>query len=232
MTDPGANQLFDNRRGSARAWLVDPRNVDQSVYAAIAHTPPPTFEAGRRAAGHSRLRMTSAAALALVGGHSGRRAAVPGRTSVAVTSAVVNLAVKRVGRRQRPDRAGRNVPVAMQVRMPTSASFPPDHSAAALAFATGVGNRLPVVPHALHAVAGVNAYWGPHRRPPPRRRALGSVRGRPGPLAGPLLRQSVTGATIAWAGELRQAQRLVAPPPSPSARLSSSRPRHRVTGAG
>jgi undecaprenyl-diphosphatase len=106
--------------------------------------------------------MASSAALALVGGRSGRRAAVEGLSSVAVTSAVVNLAVKRVWRRRRPDRAWAEVPVARQVRMPTSLSFPSGHSASAFAFAAGVGNRLPAVAVPLHALAGAVAYSRVH----------------------------------------------------------------------
>ena len=150
----------------AKAWLRDARDVDQAVYAAIAHTPTPALDHGMsalsRAANYSRISMASAAALALVGGHSGRRAAIHGLTSVAVTSAVVNLAVKRVGRRRRPDPVVVEVPVFRQVRMPTSLSFPSGHSAAAFAFATGVGNRLPLVAVPLHAVAGLVAYSRVH----------------------------------------------------------------------
>jgi membrane-associated phospholipid phosphatase len=152
--------------GAARTWLADARNIDQAVYSAIARTPTPTLDREMstlsHAANYSRLWMASAAALALVGGHSGRRAALQGLTSVAVTSSVVNLVVKRVGRRQRPDRAGEDVPVARHVVMPTSLSFPSGHSAAAFAFATGVGNRLPVVAVPLHAIAGVVAYSRVH----------------------------------------------------------------------
>ena len=150
----------------ARAWLADARELDQAVYSAIARTPTPTLDQAMsglsRASNYSRLWMTAAAALALVGGHSGRRAAVQGLASVAVTSSVVNLAAKRVGGRRRPDRAMEEVPVTRQVRMPTSRSFPSGHSAVAFAFATGVGNRLPLVAVPLHAVAGVVAYSRVH----------------------------------------------------------------------
>lgn len=149
-----------------RAWLEDARNVDGAVYAAIAHTPTPTLDRGMRrlsnAANYSRLWLASSAVLILVGGRSGRRAAAEGLTSVAVTSAVVNLAVKRVGRRKRPDRTGAEVPAARQVRMPASLSFPSGHSAAAFAFSTGVGNRLPAIALPLHAVAGAVAYSRVH----------------------------------------------------------------------
>lgn len=152
--------------GVARTWLADAREVDQAVYTAIARTPTPALDQEMStlssAANYSRLWMASAAALALVGGRPGRRAAVQGLTSVAVTSAVVNLVVKRVGRRQRPNRAGEEVPLARHVLMPTSMSFPSGHSAAAFAFATGVGNRLPLIAVPLHAVAGVVAYSRVH----------------------------------------------------------------------
>jgi membrane-associated phospholipid phosphatase len=150
----------------ARAWLADARKLDQAVYAAIAHTPTPALDQAMRelsrAANYSKLWMASAAALALVGGRSGRRAAAQGLVSVAVTSAVVNLPVKQLARRQRPDRAGQEVPVTRQVRMPTSLSFPSGHSAAGFAFATGVGSRLPLVAVPLHALAGVVAYSRVH----------------------------------------------------------------------
>jgi membrane-associated phospholipid phosphatase len=161
-TRSGSPSLSD----SVRAWLADARDVDQAVYAAIARTPTPTLDRGMstlsHAANYSRLWMASAAVLALVGGRSGRRAATEGLASVAVTSATVNLAVKRVGRRQRPDRTEADVPIARHVRMPTSLSFPSGHSAVAFAFAAGVGNRLPLVGVPLHAIAGVIAYSRVH----------------------------------------------------------------------
>jgi membrane-associated phospholipid phosphatase len=166
LTDRTAGARAETLSGSVRAWLTDARNVDDAVYAAIARTPTPALDRGMSALSHaanySRLWMASAAVLALVGGRSGRRAAAQGLVSVAATSASVNLVVKRVGRRQRPDRAGVDVPADRHVRMPTSLSFPSGHSAVAFAFATGVGNRLPVVAVPLHAVAGVVAYSRVH----------------------------------------------------------------------
>jgi membrane-associated phospholipid phosphatase len=81
--------------------------------------------------------------------------------SVGVTSAVVNVAVKRVGRRPRPDLLTGRAP-ARAVRMPSSLSFPSGHSALGFAFATGVGRRLPVVAVPLHAAAGLVAYSRVH----------------------------------------------------------------------
>jgi membrane-associated phospholipid phosphatase len=166
LTDRTANTPAQTQPHPVRAWLADARNVDQAVYVAIARTPTPTLDRGMstlsHAANYSRLWIASAAVLALVGGRPGRRAAAQGLVSVAATSAMVNLAVKRLGRRKRPDRAGVEVPAGRHVRMPTSLSFPSGHSAVAFAFATGVGNRLPVVAIPLHAVAGVVAYSRVH----------------------------------------------------------------------
>jgi undecaprenyl-diphosphatase len=44
------------------------------------------------------------------------------------------------------------------LRMPGSPSFPSGHSAVAVAFATGVGAKLPLVGAPMHLLAGVVAY--------------------------------------------------------------------------
>ena len=80
------------------------------------------------AADYSRLSLASAALLAAGGGRRGRHAATAGLASVAVTATLVNLGVKPLGRRRRPDRATEQVPVARHVRMPASTSFPSGHS--------------------------------------------------------------------------------------------------------
>ena len=85
----------------------------------------------------------SAAVLATIGGPGGRRAAVNGPASVGVTSAVVNLVLKPLGRRHRPDRATHHVPITRQVTMPRTTSFPSGHAASASAFATGVASAAP-----------------------------------------------------------------------------------------
>lgn len=110
-----------------------------------------------RAADYSRLSLASAAALALAGGRDGRRAAATGLASVAVTATVANLIAKPLGRRRRPDRVMREVPLARQVRMPVSSSFPSGHSAAAFAFATGVAQVSPAAGAPLHALAALVA---------------------------------------------------------------------------
>jgi membrane-associated phospholipid phosphatase len=154
-----------SRGGSPRQWLTDAKEIDEALYLAVARTPTPALDRGMStlssAANYSRLWIGSAAVLAVLGGRRGRRAAVQGLVSVGVTSAVVNVAVKRVGRRARPERPEEQAP-AREVRMPTSHSFPSGHSASAFAFATGVGHRLPVVAVPLHAAAGLVAYSRVH----------------------------------------------------------------------
>jgi undecaprenyl-diphosphatase len=87
---------------------------------------------------------------------------VGGLASVAVTSAVVNLIAKPLGRRRRPDRAAQATPIARHVDMPRSSSFPSGHSAAAFAFATGVGRTMPHAAVPLRALAALVAYSRVH----------------------------------------------------------------------
>ena len=147
-------------------WLDDAERVDVAVYAAVAQTPTPALDHAMArlsdAANYSRLSLASAAVLAATGGRRGRHAAVNGLASVAVTSGVVNLAVKPLGRRRRPDRAAGQVPVARHVRMPSSTSFPSGHSAAAFAFATGVGHVAPRAAIPLRGLAAAVAYSRVH----------------------------------------------------------------------
>ncbi len=110
------------------------------------------------AANYSRLSFAASGALAVLGGRRGRRAAISGLASLSATSAVVNLLVKPVGRRRRPDRAAESVPESRHVPMPDSRSFPSGHTAAAVAFANGAGQALPVVSLPLHLLAGLVGY--------------------------------------------------------------------------
>lgn len=114
------------------------------------------------AANYSRLSIASATLLALGGGRRGRRAAIYGLTSVSVTATIVNLAVKPLTSRRRPDRAAEGVPVVRHVRMPVSTSFPSGHAAAAFAFATGVGHVMPVAAVPLRLLATAVAYSRVH----------------------------------------------------------------------
>ena len=146
------------------AWLRDAERVDVGVYAAIAQTPTPSLDRAMRlltqAADYWRLWLGSAAILALTRGARGRRAAVTGLASVAVSSAVANLVLKRLVGRRRPDTS--DVPVARHAVMPPSTSFPSGHSATAFAFATGVGSVLPCEAIPIRALAAAVAYSRVH----------------------------------------------------------------------
>jgi membrane-associated phospholipid phosphatase len=106
--------------------------------------------------------LSSAALLALAGKGTGRRAAALGLASLGVTATVVNVAVKPLSRRRRPDRLAAEVPLARHVRMPSSRSFPSGHSAAAFAFATGVGQVSPTAAIPLRGLAALVAYSRVH----------------------------------------------------------------------
>lgn len=148
------------------SWVEDAERLDLAVYAAIARTPTPALDDAMSrlasAADYSRLSLASAAALALTGGRPGRRAASMGLGSLATTASIVNIAVKPAWRRRRPDRVGQEVPVARHVPMPSSRSFPSGHSAAAFAFATGVGHVMPRAALPLRALAALVAYSRVH----------------------------------------------------------------------
>jgi undecaprenyl-diphosphatase len=81
---------------------------------------------------------------------------------VATTSAAVNLVVKPLARRRRPDRVLHGVPLARHVAMPVTRSFPSGHAASAFAFAGGVGRVLPREGIPLHAMATAVAYSRVH----------------------------------------------------------------------
>jgi membrane-associated phospholipid phosphatase len=146
--------------------LEEATRVDQAVYAAVADTPTPRLDQIMRrvssAADYSRLSMSCAAVLALLGGRRGRRAAGWGLCSVGVTSAVVNLVLKPVGRRERPDRVGQDVPTLRQVEMPESRSMPSGHTAAAVAFAEGASRAAPALGLPLHGLAALVGYSRVH----------------------------------------------------------------------
>ena len=136
------------------------------MYEAIAVTPTPALDDSMRrlsrAADKSRIWLALAALLALTGGPDGRRAAVRGTLAIGVTSALVNLAIKPIGQRRRPDRAGAGVPGVRQVRMPDSTSFPSGHSASAFAFATAISRDEPWAALGAGFLAATVAYSRVH----------------------------------------------------------------------
>ncbi|CAB4934307.1 unannotated protein [freshwater metagenome] len=135
----------DEQRPSDRARGM--RGLDATLYGIVARRHSPQLDVAMRrlshAADYSRLSLSGAAVLALAGGPRGRRAAARGLACVGVTAAVVNLAVKPLTRRSRPDRAEHGVPEARHVPMPISTSFPSGHTAAAVAFAVGAAGAWP-----------------------------------------------------------------------------------------
>jgi membrane-associated phospholipid phosphatase len=141
-------------------------DLDHAIYAAIAATPTPDADVAirrlSRSADRSLLWLGIAAALAAFGGPAGRRAAARGLLTVGVTSAVVNIAVKSLYPRQRPDRAEAGVPSGRHVRMPSSRSFPSGHSASGFAFAASVGHDVPALALPLRFLAGAVAYSRVH----------------------------------------------------------------------
>ncbi|MER7519624.1 phosphatase PAP2 family protein [Streptomyces sp. NPDC126499] len=150
---------------TVRAVLSDLRAVDGALYAAVAATPTPTLDRTLRrlshTADHSKISLSVAAALALLGGRA-RTAAVVGVGAVAVASASANLLGKRLVRRARPDREAARVTVDRHVPMPTSASFPSGHTASAVAFATAVGVVLPPAAFPLGILASAVGYSRVH----------------------------------------------------------------------
>ena len=101
--------------------------LDCELFARVAGRNTPWLDRGlpllSRSANHSGLWMAVASALSVAGGRRGRRAAVRGLASIAVTSLAVNQGIKRVVRRPRPSL--RNVPAVRRVRVaPLTTSFP------------------------------------------------------------------------------------------------------------
>jgi membrane-associated phospholipid phosphatase len=140
--------------------------ADQALYAAVAAFPAPWLdEPARRlsqAANFSRIWLAIAAGIAVLGGPDGRRAALRGVVAVGATSATVNIGIKLMRPRQRPDRAAAHVPVSRLVAMPSSGSFPSGHSAAGFAFASCVGRSLPRAASPLLVLAAAVAYSRVH----------------------------------------------------------------------
>jgi undecaprenyl-diphosphatase len=157
------------RGGAASRWVEALRElgaVDRAVYEAVARTPTAELDEPVRrlsdAANYSRLWLASAATIALLGGGRGRRAALEGLVAIGVTSATVNLGVKSLFRRRRPDRTEPGQFPARQVRMPESTSLPSGHAASAFAFAYAIGRHLPGLALPIRLLAGGVAYSRVH----------------------------------------------------------------------
>ena len=165
---PLARRVEVRRGPSARSAeaLRELGAVDRAVYAAVADTPTAEMDGPLRrlseAANQSRLWFGIAAAIALLGGRRGRRAALEGVVAIGVTSATINLGVKPLADRRRPDRLGSDQAADRHVPMPKSSSFPSGHAASAFAFAYAVGRHLPGLAVPIRLLAGGVAYSRVH----------------------------------------------------------------------
>jgi membrane-associated phospholipid phosphatase len=146
--------------------LNELRAVDHAIYGVIAKTPTAALDEPMRklsnAANYSQLWLAIAAVLFVFGGGRARRAALNGVAAIAVTSFLVNIVIKSLPRRTRPDRDAYSVPAERKLPMPGSASFPSGHAASGFAFATAVGDYLPPLAVPLRFLAGAVAYSRVH----------------------------------------------------------------------
>jgi undecaprenyl-diphosphatase len=140
--------------------------VDRAVYEAVARTPTGHLDVPVRRlshfADHSKLWLAIAAVVAVAGGRRGRRAALEGVVAIGVTSATVNLGVKPIARRRRPERPETALFEDRHVPMPGSRSFPSGHAASAFAFAHAIGRHLPVLAVPIRLLAAAVAYSRVH----------------------------------------------------------------------
>ncbi|MGY1604698.1 phosphatase PAP2 family protein [Geodermatophilus sp. SYSU D00815] len=144
--------------------MPHPRTWDARLHAYIGRLP--TTPADRwlrrlsRAADHGRLWLVLAVLLGLRKG-SLRRGALRGVGSMSVSSAVVNLVLKRLFGRVRPDMANLHADRKLH-RSPVTLSFPSGHSASAAAFVTGVAMENTLAGTALAPVAAAVGYSRVH----------------------------------------------------------------------
>ncbi|HEV2894262.1 MAG TPA: phosphatase PAP2 family protein [Actinomycetota bacterium] len=170
VADALARRVVTHRRGPAAfrvaVGLRELGAVDRAVYEAVARTPTGNLDVPVRrlsgAADKSRLWLGIAAVVAVAGGRRGRRAALEGVVAIGITSATVNLGVKPVARRRRPERARPALFEDRHVPMPRSASFPSGHAASAFAFAYAVGRHLPGLAVPIRLLAAAVAYSRVH----------------------------------------------------------------------
>ncbi len=155
--------IGDGRAGQLTSSVVGELGaIDQAIYAAVHEVPTPTLDERFRQlsllADQSKLWFGIAGATALLGGKRGRQAAIDGVVAIGLTSFVVNVPLKRLLPRTRPDRELHGVLTQRQVPLPTSTSFPSGHSASAFAFANALGGELPWAALPVRAAAAAVAW--------------------------------------------------------------------------
>ena len=147
-------------------WLSEAKAVDSAVYAAIAASETSSLDVSMRAlsraADQSKLWFAIAAAMALLGGPSGRLAARKSLVSLGIASGFANLVAKPLTSRRRPTRREAEELASRHVQMPRSSSFPSGHAASAFAFATGAANAQPLLSAPLRALATLVGYSRVH----------------------------------------------------------------------
>ncbi len=135
--------------------MPSPRHWDQRLHALVGGLPASPADRWLRRlsrwADHSKIWFVVAALLAVRKGPL-RRGAVRGAGSLAVSSALVNVVLKRFFNRVRPQIG--ELPVTRRLRRThVTPSFPSGHSASAAAFVTGVAMESPLAGAALAPVA-------------------------------------------------------------------------------
>src|SRR3954452_23797293 len=135
--------------------MASPRHWDARLHAFVGALPTTPADRWLRrlsnAANHGRLWMALGGLLALRMGPL-RRGAIRGLGSMAFSSLVVNVVLKRIFGRVRPDMANLRAERKLR-RSPVTLSFPSGHSASAAAFVTGVAMESSVAGAALAPVA-------------------------------------------------------------------------------
>lgn len=147
-------------------WLNEAKAVDSALYGAVAASETPSLDVAMRglsrAADHSKLWFAIAAALAILGGPSGRHAARKGLVSLGIASGFANLVAKPLTTRRRPARKEAEELARRHVQMPLSSSFPSGHAASAFAFVTGAADAQPMLSAPLRALATLVGYSRVH----------------------------------------------------------------------
>ena len=161
------NEWYRRAAGRSRhlsEGLATVSAADRAITATIAARPPNRLDPGlrrlSRAADHSVLWMGVAALLAVRRG-VGRKAAMRGLLSIALSSATANALLKPMLPRRRP--AAAELPGFRALPdPPRSSSFPSGHAASAAAFATAVAMEYPKAAPLIVPLAGAVGYSRVH----------------------------------------------------------------------
>src|SRR3954468_11326636 len=144
--------------------MPHPRTWDARLHALVGALPASPADRWLRrlssAANHGRIWIAFAVLLGLKKG-SLRRGAIRGLGSLSVSSLLVNLVLKRIFGRVRPDMANLRRERRLR-REPGTLSFPSGHSASAAAFVTGVAMENSLAGGALAPLAAAVGYSRVH----------------------------------------------------------------------